>query len=333
MTQTTTSTTNFAQFVQALIRKELEQNLRATLPHLDPALGAIQARFIKGSNNTMRFLRVPDMSITTNSGTVAPGTQPWLSEGVAPAAEAMAFGYEEFSAYQAGRRVEITDLALDGNPLDLASIAAERVGFNAKATIDEYVARKLASGTNVMYAGTGNAARLDLSATDVLTGRVLRKAKSTAKGDLIPTFGDGYYHAVIHSDVVFDVGDDTDIGGWIDANKYTDSMPLITGELGRYAGIRFVESTSARTFAAGAGDGSNVYSTILLGPEAFAYGDWGTVTSHVVLPGGHGDELAQVMSIGWKGRFGAVVVGEGANANTASPPRYLRIESTSGIAA
>lgn len=334
MTTTNTGTSNFSQFVQELIRKELEDNLRATLPHLDPALGAIKAKFVKGSNNTMRFLRVPDLDTDgnlTNAGVITPGTQPWLTEGVAPTAEALAFGYEEFSAGQAGRRVELTDLAMDGNPLDLASIAAERVGFNAKATIDEFVARKIATGTNVMYAGSGNTARTDLTATDVVTGRILRRAKATAKGDLIPTFGDGYYHAVVHSDVVFDISDDTDIGGWIDANKYTDNMPLISGELGRYAGVRFIESTSARTFAAGAGDGSDVYSTTLFGPEAYAVGDWGTVTTHVVLPGGHGDELAQVMSVGWKGRFGAMVVGEGTNATNASAPRYLRIESTSGI--
>jgi hypothetical protein len=69
----------------------------------------------------------------------------------------------------------------------------------------------------------------------------------------------------------------------------------------------------------------------VFGPEFFAYGDWGTVSSHVVLPGGHGDELAQIMSVGWKGRFGAMVIGEGTNASSASAPRYLRLESASGI--
>lgn len=332
MTTTNTSTSNFSKFVQELIRKELEENLRGTLPHLDQ--GALKAKFVKGSNNTMRFLRIPDLDTDgdlTNSGTISAGTQPWLTEGVAPSAEALAFGYEEFSAGQAGRRVELTDLALDGNPLDLASIAAERVAYNAKATIDEFVGRKIASGTNVMYAGTGNSARTDLTATDVVTGRTLRRAKQTMVGDDIPKFGDGTYHAIVHPDVVFDIEDDAEIGGWIDADRYSGSTKLMSGELGKYAGIRFVESSNARVFAAGAGDGSDVYSTVLLGPEAYAVGDWGTVTSHVVLPGGHGDELAQVMSIGWKGRFGAVVVGEGTNASGASEPRYLRIESASGI--
>jgi N4-gp56 family major capsid protein len=329
VTTTNTSTSNFSKFVQELIRKELEDELRPTLPHLEG--GQINAKFVKGSNNTMRFLRIPDMSVTTNSGTETPGTAPWLTEGTAPTAEALSFGYEEFSAYQAGRRVEITDLALDGNPLDLASVAAEKVALNAKQTIDEYVGRKLAAGTNVLYAGTGNVARLDLSGTDVVNGRLLRRAKQSMVGDNIPKFGDGSYHSIVHPDVVFDIEDDTDIGGWIDADRYSGSTKLLSGELGKYAGIRFMESSNARVFAAGAGDASDVYSTAILGPEAYAVGDWGTVTSHVVLPGGHGDELAQKMSIGWKGRFGAFVVGEGTNASSASSPRYLRIESVSGI--
>jgi N4-gp56 family major capsid protein len=329
MTTTNTSTTNFSKFVQELLRKELEDELRPSLPHLEQ--GNIKAKFVKGSNNTMRFLRMPDMSVTTNSGTVTPGTAPWLTEGVAPSAEALSFGYEEFSANQAGRRVELTDIATDENPFDLASIAAEKVALNARQTIDEFVARKLAAGTSVLYAGTGNVARTDLSSTDTVDGRLLRRAKQNMVGDNIPKFGDGSYHAIVHPDVVFDIEDDTDIGGWMDADRYSGAVKLMSGELGKYAGIRFVESSNARTFAAGAGDGSTVYSTVILGPEAYAVGDWGSVTSHVVLPGGHGDELAQVMSIGWKGRFGAFVVGEGTNATSASAPRYLRIESVSGI--
>lgn len=331
MTTTNTGTANFSQTVQAIIRKELEDELRPTLPHLEPG-NFIKAEFVKGSNNTMRFLRMPDMSVTTNSGTITPGTQPWLTEGVAPTAEALSFGYEEFSAGQAGRRVELTDLAMDGSPFDLASKAAEKIGVNARQTVDEFVARKLAAGTSVLYAGAAsNAARTDLTATDVVTGSLLRRAVQNMKQDNIPMFGDGTYHAIVNPAVVFDIEEDEDIGGWLDAARYGGATKLLTGELGKYAGVRFVESSNARSFAAGAGDGSTVYSTIILGTEAYAFGDWGTISTHVVLPGGHGDELAQVMSVGWKGRFGAFVIGEGTNASSASAPRYLRIESCSGL--
>ena len=330
MTVTLTSTAQFAQTVQELIRKELEDELRPTLPHLE-AGNFIKAQFVKGSNNTMRFLRMPDLSVTTNSGTISAGTPPWLTEAVAPSAEALSFGYEEFSAGQAGRRVELSDLAMDGSPLPLAAIAAEKIAVNAKQTVDEFVARKVAAGTSVLYAGTGNTARTDLTATDVVTGSLLRRAVQNMKLDNIPMFGDGKYHAIVNPAVVFDIEEDEDIGGWLDAARYGGATKLLSGELGQYAGIRFVESSNARSFAAGGGDGSTIYSTVILGPDAYAFGDWGTISTHVVLPGGHGDELAQVMSVGWKGRFGAFVIGEGTNATSASAPRYLRIESASGL--
>ena len=106
---TDTATTNFAQTVQTLIRKELEEELLPNLPHLRE--GFINATFVKGTNSTMRFLRVPYSTPTTNGGSVSAGTPPWLAEGVAPTALELSIGYEEFTAYQAGQRWSMTDVA------------------------------------------------------------------------------------------------------------------------------------------------------------------------------------------------------------------------------
>jgi hypothetical protein len=99
---TDTATTNFDKTVQTLIRRQLEDELLPALPHLRG--GFVKATFVKGTNSTMRFLRVPYATPTTNSGTVTPGTAPWLTEGVAPTAIELSIGYEEFTAYQAGQR-------------------------------------------------------------------------------------------------------------------------------------------------------------------------------------------------------------------------------------
>jgi N4-gp56 family major capsid protein len=145
------------------------------------------------------------------------------------------------------------------------------------------------------------------------------------KRDLIPTFADGSYRAIIEPGVVFDIEEDDAVGGWLSAATYKDSGDgLLTGELGKFAGIRFIESTHAYVATAGGAGGIDVYSTFIFGPEAYTFGDWGTITGHVVMPGGHGDELAQVASVGWKGRFGAMILDEAG-------PRYLRIESASDL--
>lgn len=320
MTTTNTGTTNFDKLVQTLIRKELEEELLPTLPHLQDTGAYVKAKFVKGTNSTMRFLRIPYLTVTTNNGTVTPGTAPWLTEGVAPTAQALAFGYEEFTAYQAGQRVELTDLAMDEAPQDLVSVASVRVARQAAATIDEYVGRILAAGTSVIYAGQGNAARTDVGSTDTLTGTLVRRAAQGMKLDNIPMFGDGTYHATVSPAVVFDFEEDEALGGWKAIGTYTTPGGILAGELGKYAGVRFQESSNARSFAAGGAGGADVYSTIIMGPDAFAFGDWGNITTHYVAPGGHGDELAQVASLGWKCRIGAMLVDEAG-------PRYVRIES------
>jgi N4-gp56 family major capsid protein len=322
---TDTATTNFDKTVQILIRKELEDELLPSLPHLNSFLGHIKATFIKGSNSSMRFLRVPFATPTTNNGSVSAGTAPWLTEGTAPTALELSIGYEEFTAYQAGQRWTLTDVAVMESPIDLMAKAAEVSARDAAETADEYVGRILAAGTNVLYAGAGNTVRTDVGATDVLTGTLVRRAAKNLAADSVPKFGSQTYHAAIHPAVVFDFEEDDDVGGWLDASRYAGAEAIRSGALGRYAGVDFFESARCRTFAAGGAGGVDVYSTIFLGPDAFAFGDWGKMTSHVSpMVAAPGNELAQSASIGWKGFLGAMLVDEAG-------ARYIRVESASGL--
>ena len=181
MTTTNTGTTNFDKTVQTLINKVLETELLPELPHLRG--GYIKATFVKGTNSTMRFLRVPFATPTTNAGVVSAGTAPWLTEGTAPTAKALSIGYEEFTAYQAGQRWELTDVALMESPLDLMAKASEVCARDAAETADEYVGRILAAGTNVLYAGSGNTQRTDVAASDVITGSLVRRAAQNLKAE------------------------------------------------------------------------------------------------------------------------------------------------------
>lgn len=320
---TSTATTNFDRTVQVLIRKELEDELLPNLPHLRE--GFIKATFVKGTNATMRFLRVPYSTPTTNGGVVSAGTAPWLTEGVAPTAKELSIGYEEFTSYQAGQRWSMTDVAAMESGVDLELAAARVCARDAAETADEYVGRILAAGTNVLYAGVGNTARTDVGSTDNITGSLVRRARANLAADSVPTFGDGNYHGTIHPAVVFDFEEDTDVGGWLSVGTYSDPSRIQSGELGKYAGVIFYESARARVFTAGGAGAVDVYSTYIAGPESYAFGDWGKTTFHRVgFDAAPGNELAQVASIGWKGFLGAMLVDEAG-------ARYIRIESASGL--
>jgi N4-gp56 family major capsid protein len=402
-----TATTNYDKTVVALVNKRLEELLRAPLPHLLPG-NFREANFVKGTNNVMRFINIADMSVV--AGTVTPGTPPWLSEGVAPTTEDLAIGYEEFSAAQAGRVIKLTDIGLMESPFDLLSEAADRIARNAIATADRRVAEVLSAGAQVMYAG-GGTSRATIPANSPLTGALVKLAVARLKAAAVPTFSDGTYRAIVHPGSTYDLESDTAVGGWIDAQRYAGSTALFSGEVGRYAGVRFIESPAAVSFSAVVGPSlptvtgtaatdlinstahglvagnrvkltgltggaglvsgttyyvvapvtansfkvsltlngaaidittdltavttatvvSDILNAVIFGPEAYAFGDWGSIQTYFTQPGGTTDPLHQLTQVGWKGMFGAVIMGEGTNATGVTPARYRRIEHTSQI--
>lgn len=411
MANTNTSTTNFNQTVVALVQKRLEELLRAPLPHVNPE-NHLGAEFIKGTNNTMRFINIPDLSVTAGTPDHATPTAPWLKEGITPTAEALTIGYEEFSADQAGRVLQLTDLAMMESPFDLMREAADRVARNAIATFDKRVAEVLITGTNVMYANGATSSTTFPLGSSPLTGALVKRAVALLQASAVPTFADGFYRAYVQPGAVFDLMSDTAVGGWVDAARYGGAQKLLTGELGTYAGVRFISSPVAGqklaqtgtvtlptvtgtaatdlinstahglsagnrvkltglTGGAGLVSGTTYYvvgpvtansfkvsatpngtpidittdltavttpvqvydvnSTFIFGPGSYVVGDWHTIQTYYTAPGGPGDELHQRASIGWKGFFGAMIVGQGTNATNVSPPRYIRIESVNPI--
>ena len=70
----------------------------------------------------------------------------------------------------------------------------------------------------------------------------MKLAVNKLKRQNAPTI-DGYYIAIVHPDVAFDLKEDSE---WVDAAKYGAPEQLFNGEIGRIAGVRFVETTEAK---------------------------------------------------------------------------------------
>ena len=332
MAITQTSTTNFSKFVETLLRKQLEELLRSPLPHMSPG-SFVEAKHVKGSNGTVRFLNIPDLSVVT--GAVSAGTPPWLTEGTAPTGEALTFGYEEFTVAQAGRVVDITDVAEMENIMDLVDIAVERLARNILATADQRISDVILAGTNVIFSDATatqvNNSTDDLVAADVLQARDVRRAVAYLKASNVPTFPDGSYRGIIHPFVAHDLKTETGDGAWLDVARYATPESLLNGEIGKFAGVRFIEASSAAwTADAGAAD-VDMYSTVIHGPRAWAVGDYNGAHAYVTPPGGQSDPLHQRTRAGWKSFLGAMLIGEGTNASNVSEPRYIRIESASSL--
>lgn len=302
MAYVNTGTTNFSVLVQDLVQAKAEQELRARLVHANPD-AYVHGRFVKGTNQ-IRFARYSDLGA---NATV-------LGEGVPPTSQSMSISSDAFSALQYGQTLSITDLAQLDSPHDLISVASDRLARQAAETMDIVVRDVLAAGTSVAYApiiGAGGAlttvtARNQITPAARLDGALVKKTVAALKAANVPTFADGTYRCIIHPFQEYDLISDTSVNGWLEANKYVDNTPLITGEIGKFAGVRFVVSSNAKVFAGAGATSANVYSAHFMGPDSYTVGDSQTLQAYFTAPGGdHADPLAQMAIAGWKMRFGA----------------------------
>ena len=124
---------------------------------------------------------------------------------------------------------------------------------------------------------------------------------------------------------------DDDAGGWIDASRYAGSVQLFNGELGKYAGVRFISTTQAPVLEGDGQSGNDVYQTVIAGKNSIAFGDYGTVEAPIIEKGGVSDPLHQQMTVGWKAWLAACLVGEGDNTQNMGAARYIVLHSAASI--
>jgi len=307
MATTTTSTTNFSDLVTQLVAARAEEELRARAVHAMPGM-YVPARFIKGTN-TLRYARYADLSVSTAV----------LTEGTAPTDDALTISSEFFTAAQYGATVAVSDLANLDSPHDLISIAAERVAYKAVRSMDTLVRDNIHANaaTSAIFGATAsatlttNTANSAVAVAGVLTGSFVKQMVARLKGANVPQFADGTYRCIIHPSQEYDLVSDTTVNGWIEANKYVNNTPLLTNEIGQFAGVRFIVSSDAKVYATAGASAGNVYNATFLGPDAYTIGDSQTLQSYFVAPGGdHSDPLAQRAIVGYKMRFGTLLLDE-----------------------
>lgn len=317
------SSNAYSALITELVAQQAQENLRDRLVHAMPG-NYTAGRFQKGSNE-IRYARYPDLTPL--------GVADTLTEAGAPAEYDLTVTTESFVPKQYGKVLKISDLAQLDSPHDLISIASERLARVATESMDTIIRDVIAQGTNVRYVA-GRASRALVQSTDKLTGLEVKQTVAKLKAANIPTFADGFYRAIIHPSVEFDVMTDTSANGFLEASKYTKSLDLLNGEIGAYAGVRFLVSPTAKTFTGGVGGALTIHSSYFFGPDSYIVGDSQTLQSYFVAPGGdHSDPISQIAVLGFKMRFGAILRGEGTTgefdgSNTSTgQPRYIRVES------
>lgn len=229
-------------------------------------------------------------------------------EGVPTTAVSMTATNVTGSVAQYDAAVSISDLLAYTSFGDVMKAAMERLAHNAGISIDTVV-RNVISTAGTVQNATGAANWTAIPATGTLTIAELRKAKRTLERNDAMQLSDGSWVAVIHPDALYDLQGDTTTGGWIDANKYTEAnaSKILTGEVGKLYGIRFLESSNAYVRGAGVTASASIYVTSVFGTDAFGVTNLQNLKTYVkdFSSGGTGDPTEKVATAGWKTSFGA----------------------------
>ena len=204
----------------------------------------------------------------------------------------------------------LTTAALRGTAfLDVDTVAANVVGYNAGISLDSIVRTVLEAGTNVNFGTAGSTtptSRTTVQVEDEIAADDLRKVTAELRGDNVPTFN-GMYMGYIHPDVSYDLRSETGAAAWRDPHVYVDTDMIYNGEIGAFEGIRFVETPRAPLFAdASDGSGSagtiDVYGTLVMGRQALAKAHSvqdGNVPLPKIVRGPITDKLERFQPIGW----------------------------------
>lgn len=242
---------------------------------------------------------------------LTPATTP-LTESTTPTGSSLNVTKVEATLNQYGDYVTISDVLETQAKDPIITETSQLEGEQAGETLNDVIATEIAKGTTVRYGGSATSTGA-LTSSDVLTGALVKKAVRDLARNNIKRFPDGYYHATISPEQAYDLMNDTATGGWIDANKYTNAMPLLKGEIGCYGGVRFKESSKTPK-GEGAKIGSTenkyaVHKALIYGKNTYGVpeiGEGGGKPKIIVKTkgsAGTSDPLDQRSTIGWKSMF------------------------------
>lgn len=226
-----------------------------------------------------------------------------LTEGVTPDPNSLTVTTLTATVRQYGDWISLSDMllltAIDNNLVEAVALLGDQAG----RTLDTVTREVINGGTNVLYApkgGTAVTTRAELDGTAQLSVQLIMKAAAILKGTNAVPF-DNDYVAIVHPYVAYDLMQDEK---WEEWSKYTNPEHMYDGELGRIGRVRFVESTEAKIWEKAADGGLSVYSTLVIGKNAYGVTDveGGGLETIVKQKGSAGtaDPLDQRASAGWK---------------------------------
>ena len=207
-----------------------------------------------------------------------------LTEQTDPDAVALATpSYTTITLAEYGNAVLVTRALELFSLADVDPAVANIIAYNMADSIDDVAQTVLATGTNILRAGSRTSSAT-ITSSDTFNSAAARKAVAKLRTNkAIPRKGSLYW-AGIHPEVAHDLRAETGVGSWRQPHEYQSNDEIWAGEIGTYEGAFYVESprmfsdkkgadqtTSSTTTTASAASGATVLA--LTSVAGIAVGD------------------------------------------------------------
>ena len=324
---TDTASTGITNSLQAFFSKELLKQIVQNI--VLEQFAKKQALPEKAGKNSVRFFRYVEPN-TTDIKSLSEGDGHTSNTAWAKGAyKEMTLEYVDVTLSQYGQVIGISDLLTAQELFNHLEQATTVNGQDAALHLDTKIAYTLGDDTSITggtsitsnkisrFAGAAGYYSAAPTSSQVMTGLELLDTATALKVNNAPTTN-GYYTAVADPRVLRDLQNDSD---WISSRHYGDPDAIMKGEVGRYAGIRCIETTNAYQTEHGSAaakrvtyNGSGgVYSTFVFGDQAFGTVDLASQSPYapkmqIAQGPDKTDPLAQLTTVGFKTYYGQKIL-------------------------
>ena len=168
-----------------------------------------------------------------------------LSEGVTPDPQSLTETAFSVMTKQYGGYMDYTD-EIDLWHIDKKTQAmSDRLNRQARLTIDNVGRDAICAGLNVMFP-SGVSARSAITASNVITYDLIKKAVRNLKRKGAQPFADGFFHAKIDHDTYYDISQDSH---WINVATYQNDRRVQKYELGTIYNVKFFAVDNGKVFS------------------------------------------------------------------------------------
>lgn len=241
-----------------------------------------------------------------------------LTQGIPPTETSINTFNVTANINQYGTYIRYTDL-LKATSIDRIEGANEVLAQQGAETIDSVILSELDGSTIPNQFANGKTSLATTGSTDVMTAKEILKAVITLKKNLVGPHTGNDYVGVVASACIGDIQNDTNVGSWVDLNKYIEpsKMRPFNNEMGKVYGCRILESQNITSTNIGTLLGATVYANYVIGSQCYGVVllDGKSVEQFIKEPGSAGsvDPLNQIGTIGWKAKgFAAKYLGGSA---------------------